>query len=68
MAICKPCQDAADTNRVLHDTSEGGKIDQIDHPSDCGCPCLHMAAAEWDKYYLVPQPRVDSETDANSNA
>lgn len=57
MAICVGCAEAGDTNRELFNAGEEAFFP---HPSNCGCDCQHSPTVEWEKYFLVKEPKRDS--------
>lgn len=61
MAICVDCAIAADVDRAtFNQFKEVTTITK--HPTDCGCDCQHAPITEWAEYYLVEEPKNDSNS------
>ena len=53
MSICHDCAVTANENRLKFDN---GNIPPASHPTDCGCPCQHRKAEQWEKQFSVDRP------------
>lgn len=58
MAVCSPCANAGSANRELYNRGERDMF--YSHPTDCACTCQHSDPQEWEKYFLVEEPKSDS--------
>ena len=55
MSVCDDCKDAGDYDRAVHNWDSDVIVE---HPTNCGCPCQHEPADEWEKQFSVAQPYV----------
>lgn len=51
--ICYDCQVDAQYNRDM--VNMGREFDQDRHNEDCGCPCQHRPAEQWEEQYSVKE-------------
>ncbi len=61
--ICKQCAEVGATNRIryemsIHPDAEVLAWDTtlVEHPQNCGCPCMHKTPTQWEDMFSVPQP------------
>jgi hypothetical protein len=48
--ICRECATAAATNAKLLEEADKHDVKNVillDHPENCGCPCMHMRPGAW---------------------
>jgi hypothetical protein len=57
--ICKGCAEAGNFNRDKHYWAQKEPVRipvYLEHPTDCGCACMHKMPGQWEKQFSVKPP------------